>query len=170
MGEVALELHTSVPERIRPDMRLWILTDDNSRREVRVEDVWPHRGSLVLKFAGIDSISEVEGLIGSELQVPRELRAELEPGWHYINDLVGCTVYDHDRSIGKVLNVRLGAGEAPLLIVSSGSIEYEIAYAEAYLKGIDTEHKQIRMDLPDGMLEVNAPLRPEEKKRQNLKR
>jgi 16S rRNA processing protein RimM len=159
-----------VPDRIRAGMRLWSLAEDNSRREVLVENIWRHRGSLVVKFAGISSISEAEELIGGELQVPSGLRAELEAGWNYISDLVGCLVYEHDRLIGQIQDVRLGAGEAPLLIVRSSSAEYEIAYAEAYLKSVDIEHKQIRMELPEGMLEVNAPLTPEEKKRQNVKR
>lgn len=166
-GEVAAELHTHVPDRLRPGVRLWILTDDNSRREAQVESVWPHRELLVVKFAGIDSISEAERLIGSELQVPRELRAPLGQGWNYISDLVGCTVHDRDRLIGQVQEVRLGAGEAALLVVRSGATEYDIAFAGAYLTSVDIEHKQIRMQLPEGMLDINAPLTPEEKKQQN---
>jgi hypothetical protein len=41
--------------------------------------------------------------------------------------------------------------------------EYEIPYAEAYLRSSDLERREIRMVLPQGMLEVNAPLTPEEK-------
>jgi 16S rRNA processing protein RimM len=167
-GEVAAELHTHVPDRFRPGVRLWILADDDSRREAQVENIWRHGELLVVKFAGVDSISEAHRLIGSELQVPRELRAPLGQGWNYISDLVGCTVHDRDRLIGQVQEVRLGAGEAPLLIVRSGSTEYDIAYADAYLSSVDIARKQIRMQLPEGMLDINAPLTPEEKKQQNL--
>jgi 16S rRNA processing protein RimM len=167
-GEVAAELHTKIPDRLHPGVRLWILADDSRRREAQVENVWPHGELLVVKFAGIDSISEAEQLVGSELQVPREHRAPLGQGWNYISDLVGCTVHDRDRMIGQVQEVRLGAGEAPLLIVRSGSSEYDIAYADAYLRSVDIERKQIRMHLPEGMLDINAPLTPEEKKQQNL--
>jgi 16S rRNA processing protein RimM len=169
-GEVATEPHSDVPDRFHQGMQLWALPKDESepRRQLKVEELWPHKGYLVLKFEGIDSISEAETLIGSELQIPAGERAELEQGWAYISDLVGCAVFDGDREIGLVADVQFGAGEAPLLIVKSGSKEYEIPYAEAYLKSADLEHKQIRMMLPEGMLELNAPLTAEEKEQQKI--
>ena len=48
----------------------------------------------------------------------------------------------------------------------SGVHEYEIPFAQAFLERVDLADKQIRMRLPEGMLEVNAPLTDEEKKRQ----
>jgi len=151
-------------------MRLWALGADGSRRELEVEDFWPHKSFLVLKFAGFDSISEAEPLIGRELQVPLAERAELQPGWTYISDLVGCRVFDQDHEIGQVRDVQFGAGEAPLLLVKSGAKEYEIPYAEAYLSGIDLAQKKIHMKLPEGMLGVNAPLTAEEKEQQRRNR
>jgi len=120
---------------------------------------------MVLKFAGVDSISEAETLVRCELQIPVDERAELEPGSAYVSDLAGCTVFDREREIGKVIDVQFGAGEAPLLMVE-GEKEYEIPFAEAYLTGVDVAQKQIRMQLPEGMLDVNAPLTAEEKERQ----
>jgi 16S rRNA processing protein RimM len=169
-GEVAVELHTDVPDRFRVGLKLFALAQDNRRRELRVEELWPHKALLVLKFAGVDSISDAELLIGCELQVPRSERARLESGWNYVSDLVGCVVFDSGREIGKIEDVQFGAGEAPLLIVVSGvgagSKRYEIPYAEAYLKSVDLERKQIQMQLPEGMLELNAPLTAEEKEQQ----
>jgi 16S rRNA processing protein RimM len=149
-------------------MRLWGLALDGSRRELEVEESWPHKSYLVLKFAGIDSISDAEGLIGCELQVPAAERAKLQPGWNYVSDLVGCTVFDEDREVGQVHDVQFGAGEAPLLLVKAGAKEYEIPYAEAYLACADLEHKKICMKLPEGMLELNAPLTAEEKEQQKI--
>ena len=133
---------------------------------MHVEELWPHKGLLVLKFAGVDSISDAEVLIGCELQVPRAERAPLESGWSYVSDLMGCVVSDGGSEIGKVEDVQFGTGEAPLLIVGAGSKRYEVPYAEAYLKSIDLERKQIYMQLPEGMLELNAPLTAEEKEQQ----
>jgi len=146
-------------------MRLWALAKDGPRREVQVEELWPHKGLLVLKFYGIDTISDAEPLVGAELQLPSRERAELEPGWTYLSDLVGCTVFDGDREVGPIEDVTFGAGEAPLLVVKSGAkLPYEIPFAQAYLEKVDLERKQIRMSLPEGLLDVNAPLGEDEKK------
>lgn len=164
-GEVAVEVHSSFPERFQPGIELLALAEDGKRQPLRVEEVWPHKEWLVLKFAGVDSISAAEILIGCELQVPLEKRVSLKAGWSYISDLAGCHVYDSNREIGIVRDVRSGVGEAPLLIVK-GAVEYEIPYAEAYLKSVDLGQKKILMELPEGMLELNAPLTDEEKESQ----
>lgn len=165
-GEVAVEVHSDVPDRFRENMQLSALAADGSRRVLKIEEMWPHKGHLILKFEDIESISDAEALIGAELQVPKEDRAQLEPGWNYVSDLVGCSVFDGEREIGIVRHLQFGAGEAPLLIVQAGSKQYEIPYAEAYLKQLDFEHKKIWMELPEGLLELDAPLSAEEKQRQ----
>jgi 16S rRNA processing protein RimM len=171
-GEVAVEVHSNVPERFVEGLKLLALAEDGSRRELHIEAVWPHKGHLVLKFAGVDSISEAELLAGCELQLPRDQRAQLESGWRYVSDLIGCAVFNRDQQIGEIEDVRFGAGEAPLLMVKAGSKEYEIPFAEAYLTSTDVERKKICMKLPEGMLEVNAPLTKEEKEqhRSNIKK
>lgn len=165
-GEVAVELHSDVPDRFKVGLKLFALGHDDSRRELQIEDLWPHKAHLVLKFAGVDSISDAEALLGCELQVPRSERAQLDPGWNYISDLVGCVVFDGGSEIGRIEDVQFGTGEAPLLIVGAGGKRCEIPYAEAYLKSVNLEHKQIHMQLPEGMLELNAPLTAEEKQQQ----
>jgi 16S rRNA processing protein RimM len=163
-GEVASEILSDVPGRFSVGMKLLALPKEASlRRDLEVEDLWPHKGLVVLKFSGVDSISDAEALVGCDLQVPSSQRSELEPGWNYVSDLVGCTVLDHNREIGRIEDVQFGAGEAPLLIVRDGTRRVEIPFAEAYLDSADVKAKQVRMKLPEGLLEVNAPLTKEEK-------
>jgi 16S rRNA processing protein RimM len=167
-GEVASEILSDIPDRFAVGMKLLALPPDSaSRRELEVQELWPHKGLLVLKFAGVDSISEAETLVGCELQVPRSQRSQLQPGWNYVSDLVGCAVLDHDRRIGRIEAVQFGAGEAPLLIVRDAAKRLlEVPFAEAYLESLDVEHKQVRMKLPKGLLEVNAPITAEERQEQ----
>ena len=165
-GEVAIEVHSDVPDRFSQGMKLWALKEVGSRRELKIEELWPHKGHLVLKFAGVDSISDAETLVSCELQVPATERAALESGWNYISDLIGCVVFSGDREVGRIENVQFGAGEAPLLIVSAPPKEYEIPYAEAYLQSVDLKNRRIQMLLPEGLLEVNSPLTAEEKREQ----
>ncbi|HWY22503.1 MAG TPA: ribosome maturation factor RimM [Candidatus Acidoferrum sp.] len=168
-GEVAGEVLSDIPGRFAVGMKLLALPrqTEERRRELEVEELWPHKGLLVLKFAGVDSISEAETLVGCELQVPRSQRSELQAGWNYVSDLVGCAVFDRGREIGLIEDVQFGAGEAPLLIVRDAAKRLlEVPFAEAYLDSVDVQSKQVSMKLPDGLLEVNAPLTAEEKREQ----
>ena len=177
-GEVAATLLTDFPELFATRKKLFALSGTAERRKLDVEEHWFHKGMVVLKFSGVDSISDAETLVGSELQVPRSERAELESGQFYVSDLAGCTVTDSGREIGRIKDVQFGSGEAPLLVieggVSSGGVslgnkEYLVPFAAAYIEKIALEQKRVEMKLPEGLLELDAPLSQEEKQRQHKK-
>ena len=163
-GEVAAALLTNFPERFDERRRLLVVGRAGERRELKLENHWFHKGQVVLKFAGVDSISQAEELIGAEVQIPLEERAALTDGSVYVSDLIGCTVSDSGREIGTVTDVQFGSGEAPLLVVR-GDKEFLIPFAGEYLEEVAPERKQVRMSLPQGMLELDAPLRQAEKQR-----
>src|ERR1700730_12143360 len=79
-GEVAGEIYSDVPGRFALGMRLLALPrgPNKIRRELQLQVRWPKKGLLVFKFAGVDSISEAETLVGCELQVPQNQRSELQ--------------------------------------------------------------------------------------------
>jgi 16S rRNA processing protein RimM len=141
----------------------------NERRELELEDHWFHKGGVVLKFKGIDSISDAETLLRGEVQIPMQDRAQLEEGATYVSDLVGCELFEIRGSerhrIGAVADVDFSAGEAPLLVVK-GDREYLVPYVESFVKFSDFPAKRIEMVLPEGMLELDAPLSQAERERQ----
>ena len=165
-GEVGIDLLTDFPERFEPGRRVYALQGSGQRRELQIEDVWPHKGMLILKFAGVDTMNDAEALRKTEIQVPLSERKKLEEGTWYVSDLVGCTVFDHGLEIGAVADVEFGAGEAPLLIVHRGKQEHMIPLTEAFTRRVDIGNKKIELQLPEGMLEINAPLTADEKKQQ----
>lgn len=165
-GEVAAELHTDFPERFAERKRLFALADDGSRRELALEGFWLHKGRVVLKFAGVDSISDAEALAGCEVQVTAAERAPLPEGAAYVSDLVGSAVYDAGRLVGEVADVQAGAGEARLLVVKAGKRELLLPFAAEYVKSFSARERRLEMALPEGMLELDAPLTEEEKREQ----
>src|SRR5690348_7828394 len=84
IGEVAAALLTDFPERFETRRRLFALSRSNHRSELQLENHWFHKGQVVLKFLGVDSISQAEELVGAEIQVPLSERAELEQGLVYL--------------------------------------------------------------------------------------
>jgi 16S rRNA processing protein RimM len=179
-GEVAATLLTDFPELFETRKKLFALGDSTkqsgaaelNRRKLDLDEHWFHKGMVVLKFAGVDSISDAEMLVGSEIQIPRSERAALGSDEFYISDLIGCTVTDSGREIGRVVgrvrDVQFGSGEAPLLVIE-GEKEYLVPFAAAYIEKIALEQKRLEMKLPEGLLELDAPLNQEEKQRQHKK-
>jgi 16S rRNA processing protein RimM len=183
-GELLAEILTDFPERFADRKRLFLARPDSrpasaeaeTPREVILQNHWLHKGRIVLKFATVDSINDAEALRGLDVVIPREERAPLEEGAVYIDDLIGCRVFDvrgtgEDPSlggafeeIGEIVDVDRGSGAGDLLVVKTNSgEEVLIPFVKAYLKRVDLAEKRIEMELPVGLVGLNAPLSAEEK-------
>ena len=124
-----------------------------------------NQGRIVLKFVGIDSISDAEKLAGLEVIVPREERLPLDEEANYISDLVGCTVYDGAMSVGVIEDVQFATTPdglrrleetAPMLVVTSAEgDELLIPFAKDFVVAVDVAGKRVEMVLPEGLLDVN---------------
>jgi 16S rRNA processing protein RimM len=169
-GEVLAELLTDFPEKFQDRKRVFLLppkTRKGEPREIGLEEHWLHKGRVVLKFAGIDSINDAELLRGLEVAIPWEERATLADDEVYISDLIGCHVFDSKTAepIGEIIDVDLDSTSVPLLVVRRPSAdEALIPFAKAFLKKVDVAAKRLDMELPEGLLEVNAPLSEDERK------
>ncbi len=167
-GEILADLLTDFPERFAERKRLYLVASETSERparEMTLERHWLHKGRVVLKFSGIDSISDAECLRDLLVAIPASERAILADDAVYISDLIGCEVVEvasEPMSVGKVMDVDR---EAALLIVQPvRGEEILIPFAKEYLVDIDLPDKRIKMRLPAGLLDINAPITEEERR------
>ncbi len=120
---------------------------------MEVERTWMHGDHLIFKFQGVDTISDAEKLAGAEVAIPFEQRATLADDEVYQSDLIGCEVLDATgRSLGLVTEFE-ETGGTPLLHVG----DLLIPFAKAICTTIDLGNKQIVVNLPDGLLNLNVP-------------
>ena len=119
---------------------------------MEVENTWMHGDHLIFKFQGVDTISDAEKLAGADVAIPFEQRAALDDDEVYQSDLVGCEVIDATgRSLGVVSDFE-ETGGTPLLRVGENLL---IPFAKAICTHIDLDLKQIHVNLPDGLLDLN---------------
>jgi 16S rRNA processing protein RimM len=179
-GEVLADIFTDFPEKFAERTQLWLLKDAEESgnqsapasgvrhtasgpaapRKVELTSHWLHKGSIVLHFAGVDSISDAEALAGLVVAVPIEERAALAEDEVYIGDLIGCTLIDiataEPVAVGAIEDVDRTAGPVPLLVVAGAAGEVLIPFAKAYLRKLDVAAKRVEMALPAGLVELNA--------------
>lgn len=153
-GEVAAELLTDFPERFRPGGRFALWKDGQPRQDAVLEESWLHKGSIILKFAGVADISGAQALSGWEVQVPYEERMPLPASTVYLSDLEGCTVMEKGETLGTVARVETGPG-TPLLVVATDRGELLVPFAEAICKRVDVAAKVVEVDLPEGLRDLN---------------
>ncbi len=179
-GEVAAELFTDSPDRLKT-MRDYFLADGESApRPVQLKSFWAdrnHPGFGVFHFDGVTSINQAEKLRGLEIQIPFEQRISLPVGSYFVTDLIGCSVFELSSApqavasppcslaeapslLGKVRDVYF-PGESqpgtPLLSVDTNSGEFLIPLAEDICTRIDTAARRIEVLLPEGLRDPDDP-------------
>jgi len=155
-GELICEDLSDDPARFSEGARVFIRDSMDQHGEYLLEKVWRHKGRLILKFRGVDTISDAEALRGCNVQLTEDEIGPPPEDEHFYSDLIGCQVVDAetDRSIGEVENI-LEPGGALLLQVDAGGREVLIPFVRDICVEIETERKMIRVRLPEGLEELN---------------
>jgi 16S rRNA processing protein RimM len=184
-GEVAVELLTDFPQRLK-ELKEVFLGDgasDGERggapRRVGVREFWVdrnHAGQAVYWFEGCASINEAEKLRGIDVLIPFEQRVVLPAGQYFIEDLVGCSVFELAGGgamvasspclmseapllMGSVIDVQATGEEqagTPILVVDVRGEELLIPLAEDICKRVDVAGRRIEVVLPEGLRDLNS--------------
>jgi 16S rRNA processing protein RimM len=154
-GEVVADLFTDFPDRFENLKTLIGISSDGFKRSLQIEEHWFHGNRLVLKFAGFDSIDEAKELIDYKLAIPAEDRVELPKDSFYEWELAGCRVETIEgKQIGEVDGVLRTGGVEILKVVDETGRDRLIPMASDIVVEIDKEEKLIRIDPPEGLLEL----------------
>ncbi len=154
-GELFAEVYSSQPGRAERLQNVR-LDKDGARRLARVEHVWLHNGRPILKFAGVDSISDAEKLEGADVLIEEAERELPGEGEYSHEDLVGCTVVngDGEQPIGVVRSVEEYGGPPLLKLEAADGREILVPFARSICREIDIAGKVIRARLPEGLTEL----------------
>jgi 16S rRNA processing protein RimM len=125
---------------------------------LEVESVWDHRGRAIFKFRGIDTIPDAERLRGKEVRIPLGERPTLPQGEYYQSDVVGCEVVDRASGelVGQVKGWQECGGPALLVVAGAEGKEILVPFAGSICVEIDTAARRIRVDLPEGLKDING--------------
>ena len=154
-GEVVADLLTDFPDRFENLTSLIGISSDGVRRSLQIEEQWLHGKRLVLKLAGFDSIDEAKELVDYALAVPAEDRISLPTDtfydWELVDSRVGTV---SGEQIGYVKEIMRTGGVEILKVVDETGRDRLIPMASDIVVEIDKEKKLIRIDPPEGLLEL----------------
>src|SRR5687768_13615169 len=154
-GDVVINPETDfVEERFRKGKTVW--TRSAAGEEcLTIASARVQQGRAVVGFAGLSSIEAAERLAGLELRIPEESLQPLEPGRYYEHQLVGCSVATaRGELVGTVVRVDSGAGSSRL-VVDGARGEILVPLAADICVEIDVAGRRIRIEPPEGLLELN---------------
>jgi len=154
-GEVVADLLTDFPDRFEELSTLLAVSPDGSNRSLQIEEQWFHGDRLVLKFAGFDRIEEATALVGCDLAIPADERVKLPGNSYYEWELIGCRVENvAGETVGQVKEIMRPGGAELLAMVDATGHERLVPMVDDIVIEIDLEKKLIRIDPPEGLLEL----------------
>ena len=150
-GQVIVNPETDfLEERFRPGATLF-----TTRGPVTLTTARFQNGRPVIGIEGVETMNDAAQLAGLELRVPVEELAALPPDTFYHHDLVGCQVVTSGGdTVGTVARVEGAAGRSRI-VVAGAKGEIQIPLVTDICRTIDVAGKQIVIDAPDGLLELN---------------
>jgi 16S rRNA processing protein RimM len=180
-GEVAAELLTDFPERLTKLAEVFLAASGGGSGEPRLtalKSCWlsqNHKGQAVFHFEGCNSISAAEKFRGLDVLLPIEQRAVLGAGQYFVDDLVGCLVFENfpepavvssspcsmasaPALLGVVKDVQFtgeGVSGTPLLAVDTSAGELLVPLAADICLRVDTRARRIDVVLPEGLRDLN---------------
>lgn len=154
-GQVVVNPETDfVGERYAPGSRMWTRAN-GAFIELTVTMARLQGSRPVVAFDGYERVEDVARLAGCELRVPESELQALDPGQYYEHQLTGCLVETvRGEHVGTVLKVEGGLGGSRL-VVSGERGEVLIPFATAICREVDVEGRRIRIDPPEGLIELN---------------
>jgi 16S rRNA processing protein RimM len=140
--------------------RKWELSGLAARgdlREVQVEEVKEHAGSVLARIAGIDDRDGAEALRGAEVMVRREQLPAAEPGEYYWADLIGLAVRNVEGvELGTVSGLIAAPAHDVLRVAVAGVEQAEGAKAGGQERLIPFVEPIVRdVDLAGGTITVD---------------
>ncbi|MHB8653365.1 MAG: ribosome maturation factor RimM [Terriglobia bacterium] len=161
-GEVVADILTDFPERFEKLHRAYLENAGGESQPVDIEKTWPHKGRIVLKFAGVDSINQADSLRGLHVFIRSEDRVALPEHQYYVWELEGCRVVRERAGVAEEVGIVTEierTGGVDLLRVARArdkSRELLIPLTQDICTRIDTAAKMILIEPPEDLLELNS--------------
>ncbi|NIQ94406.1 MAG: 16S rRNA processing protein RimM [Desulfuromonadales bacterium] len=111
-----------------------------------------HKGHVLLRLKGLEQISKVEGLVGSQVFMRLSDLPELPEDEFYWFQMEGARVVDRRcGDIGEVVEVFTTAAH-DILEVQGPYGEVLIPVVDEMIVEIDFDERRLQVDLPDGLV------------------
>ena len=141
-GEVRVNPWCDTPEFMKKFKTLYF--DANGTKAVKITACRPHGNVVILKLDGVDTVEEAQKLRNKTLYMNRA-DAKLKKGDWFIQDLIGCTVYDADnnsKTYGKLTNVA-ETGANDIWFIENNGKEYIIPAIKDVVIKVDVENESV---------------------------
>ncbi len=122
----------------------------------QVKKAREHKDGLVLSLNEVTDRTQAEYLRGKMFCIPQELLISQEGETIYLSEIAGFKVVDSNSQNSGVIESFSSNGDQDLLVLKvEGKVKpVEIPFVEDFIDEIEFENKLIRMNLPEGIWDI----------------
>jgi len=148
VGELKVRIESDFPDRFARLKEVCLRPPTGIPKIFVVQRARLHKGQVLLKVEGVESISEAEQWRGALVQLPRAEAVPLPENAYYISDLIGLDVVtEDDRHLGK-LDAILPYPAQDLFQIG----EILIPAVKEFIISVDIPGRRIIVAPPQGLL------------------
>ena len=154
-GELCVEPWADSPEFLKQVKRFWL--DENGVRDAGLLSSRVHKGQLLVKLEGVDTVEQADVLRGKVLFLNRD-DVKLEKGRHFLQDILGLKAVDAEtgREYGVLREVLPTGANDVYRIVDEAGREYLFPAVAHMIREIDVEGGVIRLLPIPGIFDGNG--------------
>lgn len=153
-GEVLIYLDTDEPE-LYENMESVFVELGKNLVPFFIENSSLHKNDFLrVRFEDVKTEDEADEILGSAVYLPLSMLPKLTGNKFYFHEVVGFEVEDKRLGIVGVIQSINDSSAQPLFEVLQGDIEILIPMIDHFLVEIDRKNKKVKMDLPEGLIEM----------------
>ena len=111
-------------------------------------------GKALAKFEDLNSIEQVEALVGAEVYLPLTELPELDEDQYYYHELIGFEVIDEVLGLIGPVQIIYDLETQDLLGVTHQGKEVLIPIQDGIITQVDKAAKKVFCQLPEGLLDI----------------
>ncbi len=115
-----------------------------------------HKGVVLLKLEGFESLTAVEGFKGCKILLDRALLPELAEDEFYWHQIEGARVVDLTQGELGTLKSMFSTAAHDTWVVEGVAGEVMIPVVAAFIVSINPQQALIEVDLPEGLIGIEA--------------
>ena len=151
-GTVKVLSTTSNPNlRFKKGNKLTVQKEGLPPLDVTVEKYRMNGKLDLVKFEELNTPEEAAQYKGAELLVNKTYD-DLDEGYYFFEDLVGCELISKGKNYGKVIKVEEFPAQITLRCKSIDKKEFFIPFVKTFINHVDIENKKIDFNYMEGML------------------
>lgn len=137
-GDVKVECFTDSPDALKGIKRFYV-----EGQEYKAERVKPFGAFALIKLVGIDDMNLAETLRNKTLSAKKEDMPEPNDGAFYIDDLIGCSVFDDSGIRHGIVEDILQYGSADVFLLRENGKTIMFPHLKKVVKEIVIKEKRI---------------------------